>query len=537
MLRQGDILNGKYEILKLVGTGGMSKVWLAMDRNVNRQWAVKEISKTDPSYRLTVNEEKTLAEIEIMRKLDHPAIPRIVDIIDEEYSLYVIRDFVEGDTLEDILENYGVQKEEVIVTWMLEVCDILTYLHSQDPPIIYRDIKPSNLMLNKDGHIKIIDFGIAREYTGRKADTMPLGTKGYASPEHFTKHTDERSDIFTVGATAYQLLTGKNPQDPPYTIQPIRKVDPKLSQGLEKVILKATAPNPDDRYQTARELANALESYKKLDDEYIEKLRKKVRRHRAKIIASVLVIVAGLILSVAGFAIDRHSYAVLVESPGGTLAAKEKSLEKAIGINPKNEEAYIALIQAYADDGKFTESESASFFEVYNAHARSIPPDVSFSIGEAYLRYYTGETDNSPRAKLLTAEPFFKASAGGEPASAAESYVFLAECYRNYVMSDDSLLAGDVSREDLEEMLESGVKAAETAENGKLGQIVGEAVLNLIELEKSDFIDKGISENEVISAIDSIGKAVPDLEALASETKKSVHTSYENKKKGGSADA
>lgn len=531
MLRPGDILDNKYEILKLIGKGGMSKVWLAMDRRVNRQWAVKEVSKANPKYQLTVDESKTLREIDIMRRLDHPALPRIVDVIDEEYSLCVVMDYIEGETLLELLETYGVQKEEVVVTWMLEVCDILTYLHGQNPPIIYKDLKPSNLMLNRDGHIKIIDFGIAKEYKGNKGETMPLGTEGYASPEHRSGYTDERSDIYTVGTTAYQLLTGKDPSEPPYDLLPIRSINPSLSQGLEKIIARATERDPDNRYQTAAELANALESYKKLDDDYIQTLEAKVRRGTALLILGIVLALSGVIATGASFIIDRNNYNSLVASPGGSTAAKEESLNKAIGIKPKQEAAYIALIEAYAEDGKFTEEESARFYATYNANRDQISPDVNYAIGEAYLRYYTGTTDSSARAKLLMSEPFFKAAKEGENGKKAESYVFLAECYRNYVLSDDSLVTKDVSKEDLEDLLESGKNAVLTAENEKLRLILGEAVLGLIEQEKGAVRDAGIGEGDVTSVIDEIGNTGPALQPLAVETKNSVHLTYEEGKK------
>ena len=145
MLRPGDILKNKYEILKLIGQGGMSKVWLAMDMDLNKQWAVKEINKASAAYKNTVDETKTLREIEIMKTLDHAALPRIVDVIADESVLCVVMDYIQGETLQGVLDMYGPQPEQAVVTWMLEVCDILTYLHSQTPPIIYRDIKPSNL--------------------------------------------------------------------------------------------------------------------------------------------------------------------------------------------------------------------------------------------------------------------------------------------------------------------------------------------------------------------------------------------------------
>lgn len=536
MLRPGDILENKYEILTLIGQGGMSKVWLAKDLNLNKQWAVKEINKASSGYRNTVDESKTLREIEIMKTLDHPALPRIVDVIDDESILCVVMDYIQGETLQGVLDMYGPQPENAVVTWMLEVCDILTYLHSQKPPIIYRDLKPSNLMLNYDGHIRIIDFGIAREYKG-KGDTMPLGSEGYASPEHFTKSTDIRSDVYTVGSTMYTLLTGKDQTQPPYYIQPLRKVNPSLSQGLEKIIAKTTKKDPNERYQTAAELANALESYEKLDDEYIEALKGKVRAYKRRFIAAIAIMVIGIAVTAAGFITERNDYNNIVQSPGGTLEAKEANLERAISLRPKEEAAYIALIQAYSEDGKFTEEESARFFSIYNKRKSAVSKDVNYDIGEAYLSYYTGETDSSARAKLLTAEPFFSAAIGGEQSSKAESYVYLADCYRKFVMSDDSLLTTNIDKKDLQELLTSGKRAVDNADNAKMKAIVAEAVINLIEIEKLDMRDHGIKEEKLTKVIDAISGSVgtPEITSMADEAKKGIHASYESakKKEGG----
>lgn len=539
MLRPGDVLDQKYKILELIGEGGMAKVWLARDEKLNKLWAIKEIAKTSDKYKFLVDEDKTLKELEIMKGLNHPALPRIVDVIDEEYTLCVVMDYIEGDTLENLLEAYGVQSEEIVTGWMIEVCDILTYLHSLNPPIIYKDLKPSNLMMDKDGHIRIIDFGIAKRYSGSRGETTALGTEGYASPEHHSGYTDARSDVYSLGATTYRLITGMDPEEPPCIIYPIRKINPALSQGLEKIIQKATKLDPNERYQTAAEMANALDSYKKLDDEYIGKLKKKTSRFKAGFISSIAMVIIGIILTVSGFIVDRNTYDNLVESPGGTLTTKEESLEHAISINPRKEDAYLALIQAYAEDGKFTEEESSRFQSIYNQKKSSVDPDANYAIGEAYLQFYTGETDSSARAKLLTAEPFFRGAAESKNADKAKTYLYLASCYRNYVMSDDSLLTKDVSRKDMEELLSSGKAAVDAADNHKLKSITAEAVLGLIEQEKIEMRDLGIPLQDVVSVIDSIAQTEDSsISAQAAEAKKSVEVAYKNgKKKGGSKDA
>lgn len=536
MLRPGDILAGKYEIIKLIGKGGMSKVWLAEDTNerLHKYWAVKEISKTTEAYRKNVDEKKSLHEIEILKSLDHPALPRIVDVIDSDTSLCVVMDHISGPNLQVVLEEYGTQKEQAVVAWMLEVCDILTYLHSQNPPIIYRDIKPSNLMINTDGHIKIIDFGIAREYTGGE-DTAPLGSKAYASPEHSTRHTDERSDIYTVGTTAYALLTGKTQAMPPYYIQPLRKIDPSLSQGLEKIILKATREDPAERYQTAAELANALESYEKLDDEYIGGLQKVLSGYKRKIIAASAVALIGLTVTASGFAYERGTYNSLVSSTGGKPETTIANLQKAIEIKPSEEEAYIALIETYSSDGKFTEKESEQFYDVYNRNINYIDGDSSYAIGEAYLRYYTGETDSSARAKLLTAEPFFKAAEKeGSHKDIAADYVFLAEYHKTYIMSDDSLLTGTGTKDDYEKMLATCRDAVSEAEDEKLRSIMAEASISLINSQCREMKTAGISQEELEHTIDVAAKGLAaEDRSFAQSTKEEINRLYHPKEEGG----
>ena len=532
MLRPGDILVQKYKILELIGEGGMSKVWLARDEKLNKLWAIKEISKASTSYQHLVDEDKTLKELEIMKNLNHPALPRIVDVIDEEYTLCVVMDYIEGDTLENLLETYGVQSEEIVTSWMIEVCDILTYLHSLDPPIIYKDLKPSNLMMDRTGHIRIIDFGIAKKYDGKKGKTTALGTNGYASPEHHSGYTDARSDIYSLGATTYRLVTGMDPEEPPCIIYPIRKINPALSQGLEKIIIKATMQDPSDRYQTAAEMASALDSFRKLDDEYIDSLSTRVKRYKRSIGLSIAMIVIGILLTATSVIVDRNTYENLVQSPGGTIEAKEESLKKAIDINPKKEDAYIALIEAYAEDGKFTEKESDRFYNIYNENKGSISGDVNYRIGEAYLRYYTGETDSSARAKLLTAEPFFEAVDGkSEHKRQAESYIFLAECYRSYVMSDDSLLTGAETKKDYKDMLDGCSDAMKGASNSKMRAITSEASVNLIESQRTEMYKAGVSQKdieEVLSVAEDCDD--PEVTAQAIEAKKSIDRTYHPKK-------
>ena len=202
MAQRGSTIDNKYEILKEIGRGGMSVVYLAMDKRLNKQWAIKEIRKDAKDEYSKVNVQALIKEANLMKRLDHPALPRIVDIIDENNIIYIVMDYIEGESLDRILRDNGPQSQEQVIDWGKQLCDVLRYLHKQEPPIIYRDMKPANAMLKPEGKVKLIDFGIAKEYKeNSNRDTQALGTKGYAAPEQFGSncHSDQRTDIFVLG--------------------------------------------------------------------------------------------------------------------------------------------------------------------------------------------------------------------------------------------------------------------------------------------------------------------------------------------------
>ena len=253
----GTVIDGKYEILKEIGKGGMSVVYLAMDKHLNKQWAVKEIRKQGSGKNDDIVVNSLLAEANMMKRLDHPALPRIVDIIDNGITIYIVMDYIEGESLDKILAAEGIQSEEMVIGWAKQLCDALSYLHSQKPPIIYRDMKPANVMLKPEGNIKIIDFGIAREYKEQSlADTTVLGTKGYAPPEQYSGQTDQRSDIFALGMTMHHLLTGIDPRSGE-AYASVRQWNPEISEGVEAIIDKCVQPAAENRYQSCTETLNA----------------------------------------------------------------------------------------------------------------------------------------------------------------------------------------------------------------------------------------------------------------------------------------
>ena len=166
MLEIGSLVDGKYKILNKVGQGGMSGVYLAMNEKANKQWAVKEVRK-DGIKDFEVVKQGLVAETDILKKLSHPSLPSIIDVIDTDDSFIIIMDYIQGNSLNKALDEYGAQNQENVIEWAKQLCDVLGYLHTRNPAIIYRDMKPANIMLKPDGNVTLIDFGTARELRRR----------------------------------------------------------------------------------------------------------------------------------------------------------------------------------------------------------------------------------------------------------------------------------------------------------------------------------------------------------------------------------
>lgn len=369
MLEIGSLVDGKYRILSKVGQGGMSVVYMARNERANKTWAIKEVRK-DGTQDFEVVKQGLIVETDMLKRLDHPHLPSIIDVIDGEGSFLIVMDFIEGKTLKDMLSEYGAQPQESVIDWSRQLCDVLGYLHSRQPAIIYRDMKPSNIMLKPDGNIVLFDFGTAREYKAASLeDTTCLGTRGYAAPEQYGGHgqTDARTDIYCLGATMYHLLTGHNPSEPPYEMYPIRQWNPNLSTGLESIILKCTQRNPIDRYQSCAELLYALDHFWESDIEY---RKKEVSKFRMFLIPSVMSVVLG-IGAIAFNGLERHTTssnysAYLTAAHNSTVKADEiANYRKAINLEPTRGEAYMDLLQeGFLDDNVLTSAESEQLRDI-----------------------------------------------------------------------------------------------------------------------------------------------------------------------------
>lgn len=459
MLEVGSLVDGKYKILNKVGQGGMSVVYLAMNERANKQWAVKEVRK-DGTLNFEAVKQGLIAETDILKKLKHPHLPSIADIIDTEDSFIIIMDYIQGNSLDKAIRDFGAQPEEAVIDWAKQLCDVLGYLHSLNPPIIYRDMKPANVMLQPNtsdkypwGEISLIDFGTAREYKNFKAeDTKNLGTLDYAAPEQFggNGQTDARTDIFALGKTIYHLVTGLSPRSPQteYDMLPIRQLNPQLSSGLEKIIIKCTQQNRNDRYQSCAELLYDLDHYRDLEDEHIKQQKNKIKLFAAS--ATLTLIFA--IVSVFGFFSAEGAKKANYEY----LLANADSVEKyyeTILTDPTRTEAYLGtddfdgLIDYLIADGELSAEDSAvlaklkvgieksdskgynSTVDVLNQLKKDNPDgfeQVCYEIGETYLFYYN---IGVAKDKYQTATSWLKDSVESYPVS--KIYCDISNCLQN----------------------------------------------------------------------------------------------------------
>ncbi len=361
MLQIGSVIDGKYKILNKIGQGGMSVVYLAMNERANKQWAIKEVRK-DGVSNFEVVKQGLVAEVDLLKRLNHPHLPSIIDVIDGDGSFLIVMDYIEGVALDKKIKEKGAIPQEDVIEWGKQLCDVLGYLHSRERPIIYRDMKPSNVMLKPDGNVMLIDFGTAREFKSNSvADTTCLGTQGYAAPEQFggQGQTDARTDVYCLGATLYHLVTGHNPCEYPYEMYPIRQWNPQLSSGLEMIIMKCTQKNPNDRYQSCAELLYALEHFRDFDIETLKKQNVKWYSFLSVLIASVLFLGASGGLKIKNDRDNEYMYNQYITN--ATTSEDFGDLRKASNLYPKEIAPYEKALEIIEKDDMFTSKESSEF--------------------------------------------------------------------------------------------------------------------------------------------------------------------------------
>ena len=278
LLPAETVLRGRYKIIAPVGQGGMGAVYRADDMRLEgRVCAVKEIcgDPDAPSEIIEQSREQFRREAVTLARLDHPNMPKVSDAFTEGERDYLVMDYVAGPDLREVMEEKrrdgAFIAERTVVDWADQLCDALEYLHGQDPPVLHRDIKPANIKLTPGGLVKLVDFGLVKLLAPDDARTITIlqgrGTLAYTPLEQYggeSGHTDARSDIYSLGATLYHLLTNEPPADAkqrflnPAVLLPPKAINPRVSFRTERALLAAVAMHPDERPATATLLRQAL---------------------------------------------------------------------------------------------------------------------------------------------------------------------------------------------------------------------------------------------------------------------------------------
>ena len=256
-----QLIGNKFEILKNLGEGGTGEVLLARDIHLNRLVAVKKIKKENEQR------EQARKEMEFLRELNHPNLPAVYDFWEEKEWLYLVMEYVEGITLEQFLKKNHKAEPEQTISWGIKLTEVLGYLHSRKPPVLYRDLKPGNIMIKPGGELKLIDLGACMKSVESGKQKGYVGTYGYAPSEQWRPGgISVRSDIYALGAVLHEMVTGMHPLEAGYERRPVREYDRSIPVSLEKVIAKCTAKEPEERYQTMEQVRDDLQAntiYKK----------------------------------------------------------------------------------------------------------------------------------------------------------------------------------------------------------------------------------------------------------------------------------
>lgn len=539
MLQIGSLVEGKYKILSKIGEGGMSVVYMAINEKVNKTWAIKEVRKNGTMDLNAVTQGLT-AEIDTLKKLSHPNMPSIIDVIDEDDNYIIIMDYIEGQSLNKILESEGAQSEEDVVKWAIQICDVLSYLHSQNPAIIYRDMKPHNIMLKPDGNIKIIDFGTAKTYDVDYGQTTGLGTAGYAAPEQYIDRkmgrTDARTDIYGLGITMYHLLTNVDPTKNIIKVKSIREVNPTLSHGLDLIVQKCTQELPSERYQSCAELMYDLENYGILEPLHKKKQKRKFNLFLSSVVLTILMLVAGVGFNIAATSKETGTYDNKLYEASKTTKLDEKIAlyEECIGISNMEgrTEAYKGMLEAYKEDGVFSKEEVGVLEKYIKRNQESLKEnqkeyiDLCFEMGKNVWYYYNLESGNNQVTRTMEATKWFK--------DVVESH---NTEYQNYSMANAYYNIGDFHKKITTAIVEANDKGKYRPMFDSILQLINDVAvkqkesemvrLELIKLATNSlhkYVTKykldGVSKDEVMELYNQIKTTINEIDTYSDITEK-----------------
>lgn len=539
MLEIGSLVDGKYKILSEIGHGGMSVVYMAINEKANKTWAVKEVRK-DGRMDFNIVRQGLMAEIDTLKRLKHPYLPSIIDVIEDDETFIIVMDYVEGRSLDKILEEHGVQQESVVVEWAKQLCDVLGYLHSRTPAIIYRDMKPANVMLKPDGTVTLIDFGTAKNYEINYGETTGIGTIGYAAPEQYIGsglgRTDVRTDIYCLGMTLYHLLTGQDPCRNLISDTSIRAVNPALSRGLDSIIRKCTAHQPEDRYQSCEELMYDLENYEILEPLYKKKQKRKFSIFIGTLVASVLCVAAGLTFHFAASVKASETYNNLLYEASRSVDYDTKiSLYEQCMELPDmggRKDAYLGMIQAFKEnDAVFTVAEANLLDKYIMNHKDELQAnkrdytEICFETGKLFWYYYDyGDGSDNQVTRAKSAIEWFQdvvdqAPQDYENLGMAKAYASIGMFYRD-ITTNITEASDKGNYKPLFDNLTELIPAV--AENADENEIVR---LELVELTRgalqqyaTKFKVDGVTEQEILSLYQQLEQVIDAIQTTTDVT-------------------
>ena len=392
-LREGDVVAGKYRILQALGKGGEGSVWLAVHLQTEQFWAVKEIQrKTDG---------REFHEINMMKKLRHPSLPMILDVLEGDSCIYLVMEYVRGHTLEEIKQKKGRFTPEQVMEVGLQLCNVLCYLHGRKNPVFHLDVKPANIIQKKDGTLVLVDFGSSWKLYGEDKEVQRQGTNGFAAPEQYdlNRPLDGRTDIYGLGATLYYLISGVR-----YSSTLQKSKIPGCPEYMSEVIRTCIQEKPEKRYQDSRVLRREM-----------IKLRKSYQSGKQRIKIWVALLLAILTVGIALRELPAE-FTVQVEEnwdyekllAEALCTAGEESLayyERALFCAPEGKQAYLQYLEQAGSDGILTKKEEEQFrsmlhtiplgkSETYEELLAANPEaygEIAFRLGMLYWFGYEGE--------------------------------------------------------------------------------------------------------------------------------------------------
>lgn len=459
MLKKGDIFNRKYEVINILGKGGMGKVFLVQDQQLGTFWALKEVDKAQRKNE-TAEECKeraagVLYEAKLLSKLNSPYIPRVTEIINSDNFIYILQDYVEGITLKELLDsqrNRAVKAyqenlfskmnssqrshdhiktfEDIDVSFETKtkfrqmdkvpllnvaktVADVFIYLHNLNPKVIYRDLKPENIMIDRYSNIKLIDFGIAFvEEEGKEGPgyRVPMGTWGYAAPEQIGAKANPTSqtDIYNYGRTMYELASGICP-GAKYdgkrikNLKPLAEVRPDLDEGIVVIINKCMEKDLAERYVSFKSVKYAWRHYKELGKTYSEKFHKRMYTVGALGVLSLALLGGSGINAYANHLKQTQQYEAMITQ--ADMYNKVSDLIPVINKNPSAVKPVMRLVQLYEKDNKFTVKEEQQFLDIIASNIAKLKTndqygDLAYQIGVLYAYYYDASSNQTRNAQL-----------------------------------------------------------------------------------------------------------------------------------------